>query len=248
MSAKFSKLLQSIPNVIHAFNSAEFVPNTDLLRCHQVHGDALLEVIDQTNSEEMKTIKADGLLTRVSKTVGIQTADCLPVLFADRAGSMVAAVHAGWRGLHQGILVRTVEKFFDAGFSPSQIVVAIGPAIGPCCFEVSRDVIEAFQKKWGYLWNKENNDKQNFLSPVSATQIKSSAPQRSQAPVSANNLWLNLDLIARLQLVEQGLSDNQIEDVGGCTYCGPSSFASHRRAIHENAKAERQWSVIGFRG
>jgi YfiH family protein len=75
----------------------------------------------------------------------IQTADCLPVLFADTNGGVVGAAHAGWRGLAGGVLENTVRRMYDAG--ATSIVAALGPAIGPQNFEVGQDVVDAFTQR-----------------------------------------------------------------------------------------------------
>lgn len=72
----------------------------------------------------------------------VQTADCLPVLFCDMAGSVVAAAHAGWRGLADGILQATLSRMRQAG--ATDILAWMGPAIGPACFEVGEDVLAVF--------------------------------------------------------------------------------------------------------
>lgn len=85
---------------------------------------------------------ADAAVTRAHGVVlGVRTADCLPVLFADRGGTVVAAAHAGWRGLAAGILEATLQAM---GTPPREIVAWLGPAIGPQMFEVRRDVFDAF--------------------------------------------------------------------------------------------------------
>jgi YfiH family protein len=102
----------------------------------QVHG---VNVVQATSGEVME---ADASW---SKTVGvactIMTADCLPALFCNKQGTQVAAAHAGWRGLAAGVLEAAVDSFADA---PSDILVWLGPAIGPQAFEVGAEVREAF--------------------------------------------------------------------------------------------------------
>ena len=78
--------------------------------------------------------------------IGIRTADCVPILIADPNNRAVAAVHAGWRGAAAGIAAGTVERLVqEFGSNPGELLVAIGPAIGPCCFEVGPEVAEQFQ-------------------------------------------------------------------------------------------------------
>ncbi len=231
-----SKLLSKIAGLQHEFDGPTAPLREDLVRCHQVHGDELVLVTHQT-AAELAPLKADGLLTLEKRAVGVQTADCLPVLFAERSGKGVAAVHAGWRGLHKGILLRTVERWGSLGVKPDQLVAAIGPAIGPCCFEVSQDIVDSFEKDWGSLWT-------STTAPWKKAQPPSHIAARSPSPASANNLWLDLEAIARLQLLSAGIPNEQIEDVGACTYCGPGGLASYRRGTHEKIPAGRQWSWI----
>lgn len=104
---------------------------------HQIHGS---DVVDAATAAQ--ETQADAAVTRSNATACVvMTADCLPVLFCDDAGSVVAAAHAGWRGLAGGVLENTVAAMqADAG----QIMAWLGPAIGPHSFEVGEDVREAF--------------------------------------------------------------------------------------------------------
>lgn len=117
----------------------------------QVHGTTIQEI--KTASQQLA--KADGSYTRATKQVCVVlTADCLPLLICDRQGSEVAAVHAGWRGLADGVIEAALDRFQ----SPAQeLMVWLGPAIGPTVFEVGIEVREAF------LRHTENAD-QAFTS------------------------------------------------------------------------------------
>lgn len=103
----------------------------------QVHGIAAVDAEKCPKNE-----KADAAHTRRSNTVCVvMTADCLPVLFCDRAGTVVAAAHAGWRGLVGGVLESTMAAM---GVPPDQLMTWLGPAIGPARFEVGDEVRAAF--------------------------------------------------------------------------------------------------------
>ncbi|WP_061707534.1 purine nucleoside phosphorylase YfiH [Pseudenterobacter timonensis] len=107
----------------------------------QVHGKAVL----QLTGEPYDSKRADASYSRTPGTVcAVMTADCLPVLFCNRAGTEVAAAHAGWRGLCEGVLEETVACFADR---PENILAWLGPAIGPAAFEVGPEVREAFMTK-----------------------------------------------------------------------------------------------------
>jgi polyphenol oxidase len=107
---------------------------------HQVHG---VVVLDAATVGTDETRQADASFTVQARVVcAVQTADCLPVLFCDHAGRVVAAAHAGWRGLAQGVLQATVAAMRRAGAGP--ISAWLGPAIGPQQFEVGSEVVAAF--------------------------------------------------------------------------------------------------------
>lgn len=107
----------------------------------QVHSSDVLELTGQP----LPSNRADAVYTRQRNTVcAVMTADCLPVLFCNRAGTEVAAAHAGWRGLCSGVLENTAEFFAD---KPENIIAWMGPAIGPQAFEVGPEVREAFMEK-----------------------------------------------------------------------------------------------------
>lgn len=115
----------------------------DPVQLRQVHGTDVV-AIDAANRDRAlaEPPRADALLTRTPGiAIAVRAADCLPVLFADRAGSVVAAAHAGWRGLAAGVLEATLRAI---ALAPREIVAWIGPAIGPRSFEVGRDVYDAF--------------------------------------------------------------------------------------------------------
>ena len=107
----------------------------------QVHGKDVLTL----SGEPYASKRADASYSNTPGTVcAVMTADCLPVLFCNRAGTEVAAAHAGWRGLCEGVLEQTVACFND---EPDNIIAWLGPAIGPRAFEVGPEVREAFMEK-----------------------------------------------------------------------------------------------------
>ncbi len=128
-------------------------------------------------------------------------ADCVPLLFADKRRGVVGAAHAGWRGTALGIAETTVRAMKDAfGCRARDITVAIGPSIGPCCFEVGDEVPRAF------------------------------ATQGWPAMVARGTRRLTVDLWStnRHQLVESGVLSENIEVAGICTSCSVDRFYSHR--------------------
>jgi polyphenol oxidase len=120
--------------------------NRSILRRHlpaepkwlrQVHG---TKVVDVDSMQGL--IEADASVARKANTVcAIATADCIPLLFCHQSGSIVAAAHAGWRGLCAGVIEHTLQAMQS---NPAELLAYLGPAIGPRHFEVGRDVCEAF--------------------------------------------------------------------------------------------------------
>lgn len=111
----------------------------------QVHGTKSIRITRKDNPEEILHVQADSIwTTEPNIAVGVQTADCVPVLFASDDGQVIGAIHAGWRGAVAQISIKTIESVGEVlGLLPSRFVVAIGPAIGFEAFEVGPEVIDA---------------------------------------------------------------------------------------------------------
>jgi YfiH family protein len=167
-------------------------------RLHQVHGDRVI-ILDKSTPKAIPD--ADGSYTRLSQTpCAILTADCLPVLLCDKSGQEIAALHAGWRGLLANILARGVECF---GCAPSDILVWLGPAIGPKVFEIGPEVYSAFV-------DAHLEHQQAF--------VPSSKP---------GHFFLDIYQLARLYLRRVGI--RQIYGGEYCTYQDSERFFSYRR-------------------
>ena len=199
--------------------AARFDPRR-LYRVCQVHGSQGVYVTDQA-PESVRLQEADFLVTdRPGTTIGVLTADCVPVLIADPVGAGVAAVHAGWRGLVAGVLEQAVAALTSCcSARPDRLVAALGPSIGPCCFEVGHDVADQFSAHFGH----------------------------DQGTVAQADPRPHVDLwrAARLALERAGLLPPHIADPPGCTMCAPDQFHSYRR---DGARIGQQLSYIGLQG
>jgi len=144
---------------------------------------------------------SDSAVTReINKIAVVMTADCLPILLCNRIGSEVAAIHAGWRGLVDGIIENTLDKLDS---DPAQLLAWVGPAISQSRFEVSREVFDLFVEK----------------------DIRSGDYFSSNRP----GHWLcNLPGLAEQHLRQQGLTD--IFQSGLCSFDDASRFYSYRRS------------------
>lgn len=169
----------------------------DLQWLNQVHGQMIVPIQDSGDP-----ITADGLVTTAQGIACcVQTADCLPVVLVSERQSEVAAVHAGWRGLAAGILEQAISKMKTPA---SDLRAWLGPAIGPCHFEVGEEVREAFLA--------------SPLVGVDECFVATSAPGKYMA---------DLQQLARLRLAAAGVP--RVDSSNRCSYCETELFYSYRR-------------------
>lgn len=165
---------------------------------NQVHGTTVIDAA----APGAENPSADAAFVKQAQVVCVvMTADCLPVLLCDRNGTVVAAAHAGWRGLLNGVIEATIKEMGCAG---SELIAYLGPAIGPAAFEVGAEVREAFVSR------DENAD-----AAFSST--------------TTNKCFASLYYLAKLRLRSCGLSENSIYGGSACTYTQVDQFFSYRR-------------------
>lgn len=174
---------------------------------HQVHGAAVADA-DRLRDE----VDADASVARAAGTVcAVMIADCMPVLLCDEAGTVVAAAHAGWRGLAGGVLENTVRAM---DVPPARLLAWLGPAIGPAAFEVGADVRDAFL----------------------AADAGAAAAFAPHAP----GKWLaDLFALGRRRLAACGVA--RVYGGGLCTVAGPQRFYSYRRDRDTGRMAALVW-------
>lgn len=145
-----SQLLLQEAGIEHFCTMKDFEhPGQGVWMPRQVHGTDIFVVEDSTpfdEAMELQPVDADAVITDMSgRWIGVRTADCVPVLLYDPKKSVIAAVHAGWRGTVGHIVRKTVERMCsDFQVTPSDLVAMIGPSIGPDSFEVGEEVAQAF--------------------------------------------------------------------------------------------------------
>jgi len=196
------------------------IPDGRLILMRQIHGNRI-RVLDGDEPLPEGLPECDGLITgRPEVALGIRTADCMPIFFVDRVRRVIGAAHAGWRGTARGIAAAMVETFAGRFSSRREDLLAIiGPAIGPCCYQVDAPVFEAFSAMPGA---------DLFLRPC---QLK-------------GRWMLDLALANRLQIGEAGVPSENIYTSGLCTSCRQDLFFSHRAA---GGRAGRQINLLMLR-
>jgi purine-nucleoside/S-methyl-5'-thioadenosine phosphorylase / adenosine deaminase len=173
--------------------------------------------------------------------LSVQTADCVPVLLVDPKKRAVAAVHAGWRGTLQRIVTKAIGKMaMQFGTKPADLLAAIGPSIGGCCYEVGPEVAVEFQSQFSNAvqWFDELHTG-NEPNPL---QWLNMMPPGHQPP--PKKVLLNLRKANQAQLLESGLHSRNIHSSELCTACRRDLFFSYRK---EGPTSGRLMAVIGIR-
>jgi polyphenol oxidase len=171
-------------------------PAGRLLLLKQVHGAHVVEAPwDGTPEADASFAEVPGLL------IGIETADCLPILLVDPRRRAVAAAHAGWRGTAVAVARRAVEALVTRGSRASDLVAALGPAIGPCCYEVGEELRDAFGAEADLVLRPGPNGRPH----------------------------LDLRTANTRQLLGAGLPERSLFQLDECTFCRADRYHSFRR-------------------
>jgi YfiH family protein len=173
----------------------------------QVHGAHSVRVTAADTPEAVILARADAVIATAPATaVGVHVADCVPALIADARTGICAAVHAGWRGTVAGVLSATLRRMIvEFGMRIEDVRVAIGPSIGPCCFEVGPEVVAAVETA--------------FPTARAAGAIVERVPRAHV------DLWL----LNRLDAESMGVPPAAIDVAAMCTSCDGARFFSYRR-------------------
>lgn len=185
----------------------------------QIHSD-FIKTVTKENFHETEE-KFDALISDLDDTlIAVKTADCVPVLIGDTKTKAFAAIHAGWRGTVQSIVIKTVERLKNEfKTNPSDLVCAIGPA-AVSCYEVGKDVIDEFNEKFP-------NSEHLFT------------------PTKENHAFVDLHTANREQLLSCGIAEVNIFTAPFCTMERTDLFFSYREDRKKYGKTGRLFSVIG---
>jgi YfiH family protein len=190
---------------------------TQVAMVRQVHGNTVHVV---TRESAKARPAGDGMVTAQRGVVlGVLSADCVPILMIDAKAQVAGAFHAGWRGVLAGIARTGLSAMLSVGASLSRIRVALGPSIGPCCFEVDVELANRF-----------------------ACEVEGAAAHRREG--RPGKAYLDLRAIITEQLLRAGLRPDAITHAGPCTRCAAREYFSRRAA--GGAVTGLQLSFVGF--
>lgn len=193
----------------------------DLATAWQVHGDGV-KIVKTSEDIEGSDQKFDSLVSDMQHTLlGVKTADCVPVLIGDSKTRAFAAVHAGWRGTVQSIVVRAVEKLQETYSSePKDMIAAIGPAAGRKNYEIGHEVVDAFEAAF-------------------------STCGKYFTPTNGGHAYIDLHAANKDQMIASGIPLENIFTAPFCTMERTDLFFSYRVEKKLYGKTGRLMSVIG---
>jgi polyphenol oxidase len=229
-------------------------PGVQMVTLRQTHT-GIVRIVEAGDSplqtpEGKAVLRGDAVMTDVpGLLLGVQVADCVPVLVADPKRKAVAVFHAGWRGTLKQIVERGVGRMqLRYGSRPEDLIAVIGPSIGSCCYSVGEEVMHAFQSQFTY-WDEL------FGEVYDTDRVREKYPMlflTARAPGHSNigpQIHLDLWEANRRQLLDAGLTKKKIAVIGECTACtrvnGTLKYFSHRG---ENGFAGRMIAAIGITG
>jgi hypothetical protein len=225
-----------------------------LVTVRQIHS-GLIRIVERDHAALVAAngravMRGDASMTDVAGLLlGVQTADCVPVLVVDTKKKVIAAFHAGWRGTLKRIAERGVGTMrLRYGSKPKDLIAAIGPAIGACCFAVGEEVRWEFESQFAYA-------PELFSEMYDSDPVREKYPllfMTARAPGHSNiGPQTHLDLFEanRRQLIDAGLSAKNVSVVGECTACtvtrdGRRKYFSHRA---EHGFTGRMMGVVGIK-
>jgi polyphenol oxidase len=216
-------------------------PSWPLITLRQVHAD----IIHLVDSPPDSQLTGDGLITATPGLwLGIQTADCLPIILVDPKRRAVGVFHAGWRGTAKRIVEKGVgEMRRHFGSRPRDLKAAIGPGIQGCCYEVGVEVREKFESQFAYAEKlfREVEETDPVREKYPMLFLTARAPGHSILP---KKIFLDLVEANRQQLLAVDVPAKSIEASPLCTNCRRDLLFSYRA---EKAKTGRMMSVVGLR-
>ena len=198
----------------------------------QVHG---VTVADLDHFEVSAPATADAAVSKARNVVcTVMMADCLTVLFCDRAGTTVAAAHAGWRGLADGVLEATIASMT---LPPENLLAYMGPAIGPDAFEVGAEVRDRFLASASAV-------ERPAVSAAFVPKAGTGDGKKPNDDTVTMKWYANIYALAQTRLLRAGLSPSEVYGGGLCTFTDSKRFFSYRRGTHQGESSGRMAAMI----
>ncbi len=190
--------------VLHFFKKNNFAFDS-LVKPIQIHSTNVAVIKDKPAGPWLSVEDTDGIVTKLSSVIlTIITADCVPILFADKKLGVLGASHQGWRGTLKRLPQKIIKKMIQIGADIKAIKVAIGPSIGECCYDIEEE------RYYDFMSEFEKYEKQIFNT------------RRSRR-------HLSLSYLNYLLILESGIPKEHIDFFPFCTKCDSSRFYSYRR-------------------
>jgi YfiH family protein len=196
-----------------------------LITIRQIHSD----LIHRIDGVPAHPLAGDGLITNTPELlVAVLTADCIPIILADKKNHAVGVFHAGWRGTVKRIVEKGVgemRRYF--GSKPRNLTAAIGPGVQGCCYQVGEEVRRKFESQFTYAGElfREVKESDPVREKYPLLFLTARAPGHSELPM---NIFLDLKEANRRQLVDAGVPPANIEASFPCTACHTDLLFSHR--------------------
>jgi hypothetical protein len=212
-----------------------------LVTLRQIHSG----IIHHVSKRLATQLSGDGLITQTPGILlGIQTADCFPIILADRKRRAVGVFHAGWRGTMKRIVesgVGEMRRWFET--MPRDIEAAIGPGIGACCYQVGAEVRQEFESQFPYAADlfRETRESDPVRDKYPMMFLSARAPGHTDLP---KKIFLDLSKANRHQLISAGVPARNINVSPLCTACRVDLLFSHRA---EKGVTGRMMCVAGIR-
>lgn len=213
-----------------------------LVALSQIHSD----IAHAVSAPPAEPLRGDALLSRKPNLLlAVQAADCVPILLVDRARRAVAAVHAGWRGTLARAAAKTLGRMrVEFGTRPEDVLAALGPAIGRCCYQVGPEVAQAFAGQFSEAPEWFDGPFDRLASGVEPNPLPwlTMVPPGHEPP--AERVWLDLRAANRWQLLDAGVPPGHVAASTLCTACRTDLLFSYR---HEGPSSGRLMGVVGIR-
>lgn len=214
-------------------------PSPKLLLLQQEHGQKIISLLGPEGPEQANKLYTgappvgDAWIINVAEpglegfVVAIKTADCFPILIRGRKGTLMAAVHCGWRGSVQGLLVKIIMELQLLGESVADLELAVGPGIRSCCFEIDSDVADEISQSY----NQAVFHEKDLFTEKAGFPVKT----------VGQHLFGNLETLLVAQALHAGVASEQIVCSKQCSCCSQKFFSVRR----QGEKAGREASFVG---